>query len=65
MNEARLHERPVLLIINEQKDDWVLKGSSKQVLGPRPELVLEMRREAKVALHMVTVVGILKRRKNT
>lgn len=60
MNEALLHDRPVLLVINEQKEDWVHKRPSGQVLGPRPELVLEMRREAKVALHMVTVVGLLK-----
>jgi PIN like domain len=59
INEARLHERPVLLVTNERKEDWVLKGSSNEILGPRPELVLEMRQEAKIALHMVTVVGLL------
>jgi hypothetical protein len=60
MSEAVIHERPVLLVTNEQKEDWVLKGSSDQVLGPRPELALEMRREARVTLQMVTVVGLLK-----
>jgi hypothetical protein len=60
MNEAKLHEVPVLLVTNEQKEDWVLKGSSNQILGPRPELVLEMKKEANCALHMVTVVGLLK-----
>ena len=60
MNEALLHQRPVLLVTNEQKEDWLLKGSSGQVLGPRPELVLEMQREASAALHVVTVVGLLK-----
>jgi len=60
MNEASLHDRPVLLVTNEQKEDWVLRGPSNQVLGPRPELVLEMRREPKAALHMITVVGLLK-----
>lgn len=58
--EARAHERPVLLVTNEQKEDWILVGSSNQTLGPRPELVLEMRKEAHTALHMVTVVGLLK-----
>jgi hypothetical protein len=38
----------------------VLIGSSSQTLGPRPELVLEMKREADAALHLVTVVGLLK-----
>lgn len=59
-NEAALHGRPVLLVTNEQKEDWVLKGSSDEIFGPRPELVLEMRQKAQVALHMVTVVGLLK-----
>jgi PIN like domain len=60
IGEARIHDRPVLLVTNEQKEDWILVGSSNQTLGPRPELVLEMRREAHSALHMVTVVGLLK-----
>lgn len=60
MNEALVHERAVLFVTNEQKEDWILKGPAGQVLGPRPELVLEMKREAKVPFHMVTVVGLLK-----
>lgn len=60
MNEAVLHGKPVLLITDEQKEDWVLIGSSGQVLGPRPELAIEMRREAKAQFQMVTVVGLLK-----
>jgi hypothetical protein len=60
INEARLHGRPVLLVTNETKEDWVLEGTSNQILGPRPELVLEMRQEANVQLHTVSVVGLLK-----
>lgn len=60
MNEAAVHGRPVLLVSNEKKEDWILKGPSDQILGPRPELVLEMRSEAGVLLHTVTVVGLLK-----
>ena len=60
INEAQQHGRPVLLVTNETKEDWVLEGASSQILGPRPELVLEMRREANVQLHTVSVVGLLK-----
>jgi len=60
IDEARLHGRPVLFVTNEAKEDWILEGPSDQILGPRPELVLEMRREANVQLHMVSVVGLLR-----
>lgn len=60
MDEVSVHGRPILLISNESKEDWVFKGNSGQVLGPRPELVLEMRQEAGVSLIKVTVVGLLK-----
>jgi hypothetical protein len=60
IDEASKHSRPVLFVTNENKGDWVLEGSSNQILGPRPELVLEMERQAKVRLHMVSVVGFLK-----
>jgi hypothetical protein len=60
INEAQLHGRPVLLVTDESKEDWVLEGPSGQILGPRPELVLEMRKEANVQLHMVSVAGLLK-----
>jgi hypothetical protein len=59
INEAKLHGKPVLFVTDERKEDWMLKGSSNEVLGPRPELVLEMLREAGVALHTVSVVGLL------
>lgn len=60
MSEASAHGRPVLFVTNEQKEDWVLKDSSNRILGPRPELVLEMQQQAGVALHTVTVVGLLR-----
>jgi hypothetical protein len=59
IDEARKHNRPVLFVTNEQKEDWVLKGTANQILGPRPELVLEMQRDAGVAFHMASVVGLL------
>lgn len=59
INEAKIHGKPVLFVTDERKEDWMLKGSSNEVLGPRPELVLEMLREAGVALHTVSVVGLL------
>lgn len=60
LNEAKSHGRPVLLVSNERKDDWVRKSKNGEVLGPRNELVIEMKSEAGVQLHTVTVVGLLK-----
>lgn len=59
INEAKTHGKPVLFVTNERKEDWMLRGSSNEVLGPRPELVFEMLREAGVTLHTVSVVGLL------
>jgi hypothetical protein len=60
ITEAAKHDGPILLVTNERKEDWLLKDSSGKVLGPRPELVLEMQQEASSSLHVVNVVGLLK-----
>jgi PIN like domain len=60
INEASKHQKSVLLVTNDNKEDWILKDSSNRIIGPRPELVLEMQSRANVQLHMVTVVGLLK-----
>ncbi|MFG3418700.1 PIN-like domain-containing protein [Micromonospora sp. NPDC048063] len=58
LNEAKAHGRPVLLISNEEKDDWVYKHKG-EIRGPRPELVLEMMQESGVFLYLLNVPGML------
>jgi hypothetical protein len=58
MDEAKVHQRPVLLICNEDKEDWILKHRGESI-GPRPELVLELQQEAGVDLYLVNVPSFL------
>ena len=59
LDEAKRHNRPVMLVSDDAKEDWVRIGRRNENLGPRPELVLEMDREAGVPFHLVSVLGLL------
>ncbi|MFF5537319.1 PIN-like domain-containing protein [Streptomyces cinerochromogenes] len=50
--------RPVLIISNDEKEDWINKRLDFS-LGPREELVEEMRRRAGVALRIVNFATFL------
>ncbi|MEV4283498.1 PIN-like domain-containing protein [Actinoplanes xinjiangensis] len=56
--EAKKHDRPLLFICNEEKEDWIYKHSGETV-GPRPELVLEFQEQVGTYFHMVNVTGFL------
>jgi len=51
LNKAEEAGRPVVLVTDDAKEDWWLIAQG-QVVGPRPELVEEVRRRAGVAFHM-------------
>lgn len=59
LDEARLRKQPVLLIINDRKDDWWLLGDYGKKIGPRPELIDEMRRLAGVDAHLYTLSAFI------
>ena len=59
LDEAKIQNQPVLFVSDDKKEDWVRYGRNKEQLGPRPELVLEMYREAGVQLHTASVLGLL------
>jgi PIN like domain len=59
LDQAKVHGRPVLFVSDDNKEDWMRIGRSKETLGPRPELVLEMQLEAGVQLHTASVLGLL------
>jgi len=46
-------EKPVVLIADDRKTDWVWEVRGKTI-GPRPELVAEMSRQAGVGFHLYT-----------
>jgi hypothetical protein len=54
IERARLDKRPVLMVTNDKKDDWIRKESGRTT-GPRPELIEEMLREAGQPFHLVNV----------
>lgn len=58
MREAKVRALPVLLVTNEQKEDWIHEDQGKK-LGPRPELVAEMLKEANVPFYLVNVGSFL------
>jgi hypothetical protein len=48
---AKEQQRPILLVTDDQKEDWYRKEGST-IVGPRPELVAEMREEAGVDFYL-------------
>lgn len=53
LDEATRRQQPVILVTNDKKEDWWLKDESGMI-GPRPELVTEMRYVAGVDFHLYT-----------
>ncbi len=54
LEQAPRFDGPLLLVTNDQKEDWFLRVSGKTV-GPRPELVREMRERTPHAYHQHTL----------
>jgi len=50
IDEAKTRQLPVIFLSRDDKEDW-LKEASGQKIGPRPELVAEMRRQAGVPFY--------------
>jgi predicted nucleic acid-binding protein len=52
--------KPIILVTNDQKEDWwwILKGDRK--IGPRPELVFEMLKESNQEFHIYTTLSFMK-----
>lgn len=54
-------ERPMLLVTNDQKEDWYLAKTNGHSRGPRPELIAEMReRLPDHPYHQVTLGSFLR-----
>jgi hypothetical protein len=55
---AEKQENPVMLVTDDQKEDWFRKEGST-IVGPRPELVAEMRDKAAVDFYLYTLRSFL------
>jgi hypothetical protein len=51
IDKAKEIEKPIILVTGEKKEDWWRKNERK-TLGPRPELIDEMRERANVLFHL-------------
>lgn len=52
IDKAKEEKKPIILITDERKIDWWWKIKDGRNMGPRQELVEEMKREAKAEFHM-------------
>lgn len=52
INKAKTEKRSIILITDERKIDWWWKIKDGRNMGPRQELVEEMKKEANVDFHM-------------
>ncbi|TMR03378.1 hypothetical protein ETD83_10745 [Actinomadura soli] len=59
IEEAKRRNAPTLLITDDSKEDWARLDEDKEHLGPRPELVEEMRDKAGQPFYLVTVRSFL------
>lgn len=59
IDHAKLTGRSILFVTDDQKEDWYREARG-QKLGPRVELVAEMRTEAEQPYHQTTLDGFLR-----
>jgi hypothetical protein len=59
LREAQRRELPVLLVSNDEKEDWVQRDHQRRKLGPQPPLVKEVRDRTGQAFHLVNVRSFL------
>lgn len=51
LEHAKTEKQPAIVVTGEQKDDWWGKQANKKIIGPRPEMIVEMRAVAGVDVH--------------
>lgn len=59
LNFAKKSNRDIVFITDDIKNNWFLFDAANTVLGPRPELVLEARRVAKVLFWACTTIKFI------
>ncbi|MEJ7736364.1 MAG: PIN-like domain-containing protein [Chitinophagaceae bacterium] len=59
IDKAKQEKKPILLITNDDKADWWWKLKDGKTIGPRYELVKEIRNEAGVEFHMYSSENFL------
>ncbi len=52
IDKAKEAQKSIIFITDDNKDDWWWKAKGDKTIGPRPELVTEIKAEANVSFHM-------------
>jgi hypothetical protein len=52
IDNAKRNNKPIILVTDEKKKDWWWKLKNGKTIGPRQELVEEIKKEANVAFHL-------------
>ncbi len=52
MDKAKETQKPIIFVTGDKKDDWWWKAKDDKIIGPRPELVTEIKAEANVSFYM-------------
>jgi hypothetical protein len=60
IESAKMNKKDVIFITDEQKDDWIWKLKDGKSIGPRQELVEELKKEANVELQFYSTENFLK-----
>ena len=49
---AKANSKPIIFVTDDTKEDWWRGSSDGKTIGPRPELIQEMQREAEIQFYM-------------
>ncbi|ABG94914.1 conserved hypothetical protein [Rhodococcus jostii RHA1] len=60
LDHAETDNRPLLFVTNDEKEDWYALDAAGQIVGPRPELLVEMRQRSAHPYHQTTLTGFLR-----
>lgn len=52
IDKSKLEKKSIILVSDENKEDWIWKLNNNKTIGPRPELVDEIKSEANCSFHM-------------
>lgn len=52
IDRAKETQKPIIFVTDEKKEDWWWKAKDDKTIGPRPELITEMKAEANVSFYM-------------
>lgn len=60
INKAKETKKPIIFVTNDKKEDWWDINKKGETIGPRYELIKEIREEAHVSFYMYNLEGFLK-----